>query len=135
MIAQHKQRGLGLVGASFILVVLASLAVVAVRVGVQQQALVSTQLNQARAYYAARSALEWLSYRVLAVGSCANTSFTLTEQRQAGYAVTASCSQTLHRIRNQDVNYYALEVTVQRGNFGSPDFSARTLQAVVADAP
>lgn len=131
----RRQRGLGLVAATFILVVLSSLALVAVRIGVQQQATAGMQLEQARAYHAARSALEWLSYRVLLVGDCSPASFTLTEQRQAGFAVTASCNQTLHRIRNQDVNYYALEVTVQRGNFGSPDFSARTLQAVVADAP
>lgn len=135
MIRRHVQQGLGLVGAVFILVVLSSLAAVAVRIGVQQQATSGMQLEQARAYYAARSALEWLSYRVLVAGDCANASFGLTEQRQAGFTVTASCAQTLHRIRNQDVNYYALEVTVQRGNFGTPDFSARTLQAVVADAP
>lgn len=84
-----NQRGMSLVTAIFILVVLAAIGGYMVLVaGVQSRTTVMA-LQGARAYHAARSGLEWGINRDLNSGVCVSDSFQLD-----GYTVTVTCEPT-----------------------------------------
>ena len=133
--AMTRARGFTLMSAIFILVILATLGVYMVRIGTVQQATGILTLGQARAYYAAQSGLEWAMFRALQLDSCANGSFNLTEAQLAGFSITVTCAQTTHRVRNEDVRYYRLDVTAERGTFGQTEYVSRAVSATVGDAP
>ena len=64
MSAPGRRSGFALVGAVFLLVVLAAGAVVLARLVAAQQGTAALSLQQARAYHAARSGIAWGTARV-----------------------------------------------------------------------
>jgi MSHA biogenesis protein MshP len=88
-----KQRGIGLVTAIFLLVVMLGLGLAIVSLSTTQQVAGALDLQGARAYQAARAGAEWGVFRA-ANGNCAaSTSFTLPSPMDA-FAVTVLCTQT-----------------------------------------
>lgn len=91
----RRQRGLGLVTAIFLVVVIAGLAAALVTVFTGQQA--SSQLDQqgTRAYQAARAGIEWGLFRArMTPANCASTSsFALPAASMLnGFSVTVTCT-------------------------------------------
>lgn len=90
----QRQRGVGLVTAIFLLVVIAGLAAAMVTVFSGQQTSSALDVQGARAYQAARAGIEWGLFRYKIAGACAaSSSFALPAASVlAGYSVTVTCS-------------------------------------------
>jgi MSHA biogenesis protein MshP len=92
--ARHRNAGVGLVTAIFLLVVLAGLGVAMVSIFTSQQASSSLDVQGARAYQAARAGIEWGLFQQLRNKHCAaSTSFAMPDQTSlAGFVVTVKCT-------------------------------------------
>ncbi len=128
------QRGLSLIPALFLLVVLAALGIVAVRLmGVQQQTVVLA-MQSSRAYAAARAGVDWSAYQALVNGNCASSTLTLTEAGLAGFSVDTSCSATTHTEGPNTVSVYVIDAFAWSGAYGTPDYVSRRIRSTVTDA-
>ena len=125
----RDEKGMSLVTALFILVVLAAIGGYMVLVaGVQSQTTVMA-LQGVRAYHAARSGLEWGIYRDLASGSCTTGTFDVD-----GFSVAVGCSDTNFTEGGQDYTVYRITSLAQLGIFGSEGYVSRQLTARVTGA-
>ncbi|MGZ5199990.1 MAG: pilus assembly PilX family protein [Telluria sp.] len=90
-----RARGVGLVTAIFLLVVLAGLGVAMTTLFATQQSTAALDELGSRAYQAARAGIEWGIYQqnIKAQCSATSTTFTLpaTATSLAGFSVTVSC--------------------------------------------
>ena len=128
-------RGFALIPALFLIVVLASLAAVAVRVSASQSQTVIMGLQQARTLSAARAGLERGAWTALH-GACGATTLNLTEQSLSGIQVVVSCSATsFAEGAGPALNSFALSSTATSGTYGKPDYVRRVLRATYTDAP
>jgi MSHA biogenesis protein MshP len=92
-----RARGVGLVTAIFLLVVLSGLAVAIAGLFTTQQATASLDELGARAYQAARTGIEWGVYQQLHNSQCAAaTTFAMPASATSlsGFSVTVTCSTT-----------------------------------------
>lgn len=97
----HRQRGVGIVTAIFLVVVLAALGVAMVSVYTAQQASSALDVLGTRAYLAARAGAEWGIYRQRIDNSCVpSTTFALPAGTTlSDFSVTVRCtSLTEHGI-------------------------------------
>ena len=117
-----NQAGFTLVQAIFILVVLALLGAAMVRlIGVQSSTSVMA-LQQARAYQAARSGLEWGAARAAAGADC-NGNMQIN-----GFGVSVVCGIANFTEGSQPpYPVYSISATATIGIFGNPDFVSRRL--------
>ena len=140
-VPRRHERGFALVAAIFIVVVLAMLGIMMVTIGGMERATASAAVQGTRAFYAARSGIEWGIYRAIPpTSSCAaSTSFALTVPGLNGFNVNVQCKLTppgiQHRERGDTYNVYVITSTATSGNFGTADYVSRTLQVTVTDAP
>lgn len=122
----RRQRGIGLVTAVFLLVVLAGLGVAMVSVFRAQQASSVLDVMGARAYQAARAGAEWGVYRQRIDNACAgSTTFALPAGTTlAGFSVTVNCSQ----VTQAGINRFRVIATAcnQPGAGGCPNAGANT---------
>lgn len=90
-----RSRGVGLVTAIFLLVVIAALAVAMVTVFTTQQASSALDVQGTRAYQAARAGLEWGIFKQARQGSCdAASSFAFDPATSlGGFTVTVTCQK------------------------------------------
>lgn len=88
-----RSRGVGLITAIFLLVVIAALAVAMVTVFTTQQTSSALDVQGARAYQAARSGLEWGIFKHARPNACDSTSsFAIGENTSLdGFTVTVTC--------------------------------------------
>lgn len=88
-----RSRGIGIITAIFLLVVIAGLAVAMVTVFTTQQISSALDLQGARAYQAARAGVEWGVFKHAAPGACDGaTSFAMdANSALGGFTVTVSC--------------------------------------------
>lgn len=88
-----RSRGVGLVTAIFLLVVIAALAVAMVTVFTTQQTSSALDIGGARAYQAARAGLEWGIFKQARQGTCdAASSFAMDGATSLrGFTVTVRC--------------------------------------------
>lgn len=131
----RKSRGFSLVGAIFLLVVVATLGAYMVTIGgAQQQSTVLSLLGN-RALSAAESGMQWAIADVLANDACFGAA-TFSVQGGAGsaYAVSVNCTQDTYT-EGAAYNLFRLSVTASRGSPGSPDYVERTLRAKVTAGP
>ncbi len=123
-----KQRGIGLVGTIFILVVLSSLAAYMVRLSTVQHVTTSMSIQSARAWYAAVSGLEWAVYRI-ENGGCPAIPSNLDVE---GFSVQVEqCDPAVVSEGAGSYRLYRVAVNASRGSYGSPDYVSRDLMAVV----
>jgi MSHA biogenesis protein MshP len=90
-----RSRGVGLITAIFLLVVIAGLAVAMVTVYTTQQTGSALDVQGSRAYQAARAGLEWGIFRQVRQGTCeASSSFALDDTTSLrGFVVTVGCQK------------------------------------------
>ncbi len=125
----RDNRGMSLVTALFVLVVLSAIGGYMILVaGVQSQTTVMA-LQGVRAYHAARSGLEWGIYHNLASGSCTTGTFSVD-----GFVVTVGCDATNFAEGGQNFNVYRVTSLAQWGSFGSADYVSRQLTAKATGA-
>ena len=124
--APRKHRGFALIGALFVLVVLAALGAFAVRINMTQQHDADLELQQLRAEAALNSGVEYAATRLLAPGGNCGS---LAPLNVGDYAVTFNvvpCAGTSYTVNGASVTVYAVTVTSARGVYGTPEFVART---------
>jgi MSHA biogenesis protein MshP len=127
-------RGFALVPALFLLVVLGTLAIVAVRVGTGQQHAVTIDLLQARALAAANAGIEWGAYRALNGSCAATTTLNLTEASLNGFSVVVTCTDTVFTNGTANNNSYVINATATYGTYGQPSYVRRVVSATFTDA-
>jgi MSHA biogenesis protein MshP len=122
--ALRGQRGFALIGALFVLVVLAALGAFAVRINMTQQHDADLDLQQLRAEAALDSGVEYAATRLLAPGAnCGN----LANLNVSGYAVAFNaCARVQYIVNTATVNVYTVTLTSSRGVYGTPEFVARS---------
>lgn len=128
------QRGFSLVAAIFLIVVLAGLAVVAVRMSTLQGQGVTEGLRAAQAFQAARSGVEWAAYRALNTGVCAPATLNLAEGGTLGFTVTVACAVSTHTEGTSTVHVWVFDVRAEAGAYGGPDYVSRRVQSKITDA-
>ena len=140
----RRERGFALVAAIFIILILALLGIMIVTIGSMQRATATTAAQGTRAYYAARSGVEWgifeaLNNTVPTCGALPSTpttnTFNLAVAGLNGFSVQVVCSYTPHQEHGNAFNVYLITSTAAAGNFGDADFVSRTLNTTVTDAP
>jgi MSHA biogenesis protein MshP len=143
---QSRQRGVSLVAAIFLVVVLASLAVAIVTVTTSQQAAFGLDVQGTRAYLAARSGVEWGLHRQLrsnalcpaASGASSTSSFAMPANTTLSpYTVSVTCSSTVlgalkrYRMRVVACNQPAAGACPNASN--SSDYVQRVIQVDFGD--
>jgi MSHA biogenesis protein MshP len=122
-----------LVGAIFILVVLAAAGAGMVKVGGVQRTTTTYAFLGAHAYQAARSGIEWAVHKAVDSGACvASTTFSLSEGGLNGFDLGVTCTSTTHVESGDSTIVYHFTSTAERGAFGSRGFVHRELEATVA---
>ena len=120
---------MSLVTALFILVVLSAIGgYMILAAGVQSQTTVMA-LQGVRAYYAARSGLEWGIFRDLASGSCANGTFDVGD-----FSVSVDCRETIFTEGGNDYTVFRISSLAEWGSYGDENYVSRQLTARVTDA-
>lgn len=140
----RSQKGVSLVAAIFILIVLSTLGAYMVTVGGTNRATSSAALQGARAYQAARSGIAWSAYLITSAAdqaaarnSCDNiidaNSFTLNADGLVGFTINTTCEFTPHSQQGDDITVYVISSTATSGgNYGDLDFVQRRLRATIS---
>jgi MSHA biogenesis protein MshP len=116
---QSRQRGMALIAALFLIVVLASLGLFAVRIGGAQQQTVNLGLLGDRAVAAANSGIEYSIFRQINTGcASANATINMNQSALAGFKVVVACSGT---------GPFTFTASASSGTYGSPDYVSRTV--------
>jgi MSHA biogenesis protein MshP len=133
---RRTERGMSLMVAIFLIVVIAVLSAMAISVGTAASSSTGRQLQADRAWAAARAGLEWGAYRALVQGSCVgSTTLNLTQSVLNGFTVTVTCTRSNHN--EGPVSYSVFDVTAfaQSGTFGDRDYASRRLVSRYSNAP
>lgn len=133
---ERKQKGFGLVAATFLIIVIAGIIAAMTRLAVTQSASVGLAMQQARAYQAARAGLEWGISRFLSDQTCTELLFNVPGLD--GFMVTVECPvgerverNDLHEEDLQGIVIQRIVATAEYSNVGSPDYAYRKLSTVV----
>jgi len=127
-----RARGFALVSAVFMMVILAALGGVLVTISSVQHGTSALGTQAERAYLAARSGLQWGTWKALGGGCPAGpTTFTFTEAALAGFEVSVRCTLTTHPQGAGSQDYWVIDVMARSGTYGSADFVSRSLRGKV----
>ncbi len=130
-----RQRGVALVAAIFLIVVLSSLGLYIVRISGMQQQTVNVALLGARALQAAQVGVEWGAFQALDSAACTTTTLNLTEGGLNGFDVEVTCTSSSHTESGNNYNIFDIDVEARAGVYGNPDYVSRRMQASLTDAP
>lgn len=130
-----RQRGLSVVAALFLIVVLAAVGTFAVRMSTAQQPNTTSALLEHRALAAAYAGIEIGANRALTAASCPAAHNVSLQQALRGFTVTINCSPTSHVLNGNTYTFYRITSTARRGAYGSPEFGSRTVVRTFSNAP
>ncbi len=128
------QRGVALVNAIFLIVVLAALGGYMLSLSGVEQSTTNRALINARTLIAARAGLDWGIHRAVAppttgTGECSSSvSFGLTGEGLSDIQVTVEC--TLNNYSSQ-AYVYRIVSTARHGTAGMVEYAERKLEAVL----
>ncbi|MBL7004640.1 MAG: hypothetical protein ISR69_11535 [Gammaproteobacteria bacterium] len=131
----RKQRGLSLIIAIFLLVVIGGLLSFILTISGAQLGTSILNIKAARGLQAARTGIEIGAHLALNYGcsSFPSGSMTVETGSNMDFDVTISCSQTMHNESTSNINVYKLSSTATNGSWGSLDYTSRTIIASVSD--
>ncbi len=133
---RRAQRGMSLIVALFLVVIVALLAAFAIGIGGAQRAGADLQLVGSRALQAANAGTEWAATRALVNNSCAASSvLNLTQGALNGFTVTVTCTSTPHTEGVTTYNVYDVTAFSQYGRFGAAGYVSRSVNARFTNAP
>lgn len=118
---QTPQRGMALVAAIFLIVVLAALGMFAIRIGGAQQQTVNLGLLGDRAVAAANSGIEYAAYQAKQ-GTCngSQSKFKLSQEALTDFQITVTCT-------SPSAGVFKYVSIASSGTYGSPDYVWRTV--------
>jgi MSHA biogenesis protein MshP len=123
---RRRQKGMSLIVAMFLIVVVALLAAFAIRIGTSQREQTNLQLASNRVGQAAHAGIEWATTRALRNNSCVNTTLTLTQGALNGYVITITCVKTNHAVGSPS---YVVTSFAQYGRFGAAGYASKTMRS------
>lgn len=129
----NKQKGITLVGAIFILIIVSLLGQYLINItGVQRQTSLLA-LQSARAFQAANAGIEWGMDRIInGAGSCV-ASTTLTPNI-TNFSTTVSCTQLGSYTEDSDtVAVYRISALSEYGSYGQIGYVSRELETIIHD--
>ncbi|MBX3619223.1 MAG: hypothetical protein KF891_04430 [Rhizobacter sp.] len=127
-----RPRGFAMVSAIFLMVVLALLGALMVSLSNSQQIGATRDTLGTRAYYAARTGLEWGLYRATQGGAC-GTAALPNAVNATGFSVQVACVRSsLYDEGGTSFHVYQVTATASTGTPGRHDHAERQLQAVVS---
>ena len=133
---RRGERGMSLVVALFVVVVLGLLAAFAVSIGTSQRETSNLRLAADRAVQAAKAGTEWAGTRALVNNACAASSvLTLNQGALNGFRVTVRCSATSHIEGATSYRVFDITSLAQYGRFGAAGYVSKTLTARYTNAP
>ena len=136
---RERQRGVGLVAAIFLLIVIGGLIAFLLRLSGLQHSTAALDVQGARAFQSARAGIEWGVYRALRDSSCAGSASFGLAADLADFTVTVQCIDTPYTEVDASVkNVYSIIATACNrpvagacpGTAG-PFYVERQLQALV----
>lgn len=136
--SRSQTRGFTLIGAIFLIVVVASLATFMVTIGIVQRSTSTYSLMSSRALFAVEGGMQWAISYVVANNACfaaPNDTFTLSGGASDGYTVTFICRQNNVDEGPDNYNVFHLTAVAVRGTIGGIDYYRRTLKTSVTTAP
>src|SRR5262245_4443682 len=120
---RRRNQGFSLVAAIFLIVVLATLGLFAVKVVNGQQQSVDLALLESRAMSAANAGIEWGAYRAQNGGNCTDSNFSLNEGSLTGFDVAVTCLKVGPMTEQGSTFYiYDLTSTASYGTYGQPSY-------------
>ena len=111
-----RQRGVNLIAALFVLVVLSALAVFIVTLAGTQHQTSALAAQSARAWYAAQGGLELGAYRAVEENDCQDASETVED-----FEVEITCAESQHRERGRDFSLFRITATATGGSTEAGD--------------
>lgn len=129
--ARAQQRGFVLVGAIFLMVVLAAIGALAVSTNITQRAAMDLNLQTLRAQAAVNTGVQYAASRLLTTDKCSTLSKKLVSPD--GFDIDFDdCDEDDFTVNGADVSVFTLTVSVSRGSYGSPDFVSHNITVRVA---
>jgi MSHA biogenesis protein MshP len=135
MTRSNGQDGFALVLAVFVITVLAALGAYILTVsGVQHQTSVLT-LQQTRALNAARSGVQWASYKALTEKTCpTDSTISARAQTLSRFDIQiVRCEKSKHTIGGKAIDIFVIEVKASSKNPESTGYAMRKLTATIHD--
>jgi len=136
-----SQKGFSLVSAIFVIVILSLIGTYIVSISALTGASGSLAIQGVKAFYAAKSGLEWGIYKVapsaVSGGSApyncpaSPTTLTLTQGGLAGFSAVVTCTQSAFTEGGVTYNVFQLSSTGQFATPASADYASRQLYATV----
>jgi MSHA biogenesis protein MshP len=122
-------KGFSIISAVFILVILALVGGFSLNLSTRMSASTSLSTDGIRAYYAARSGLQWGIYQVVTTpASCpATTTLTFTQQGLKNFSTIVSCTSTSITESSTTFNLFSITSVASRGLSTDYDYVTRTL--------
>ncbi|NOQ93961.1 MAG: pilus assembly protein MshP [Methylophaga sp.] len=129
----NNQRGITLIGAIFVLIIVSLLGQYLVTIaGVQRQTSLLS-LQSSRAYQAANAGVEWSIASVIANNTCP-TSPPSNFTGLTGFTVTTLCNNLGSFDENGIIqNIYQISATSQFSSYGQVDYVSRKLEVIIHD--
>lgn len=133
----RRQRGVALIIALFVIVVLAGLGLFAMRVGTGQQQSVNLDLLGARAEAAAAAGTEFGANQALRHANCAAAppALSLAQGALKGFTVQVSCTANTYTVNSLPYQVYAITATATLGVYGTPGYVSRQTSKTVNNLP
>ncbi len=135
-----RQKGVSLITAIFLVVIVASIGAYMVTIGQTQQHTTALSILGQHAMNAAGSGLEWGIHRAVQAGAAGldcspgTVNFTPGASALDNFTVTVACSVQNFEEGTTNYNVYTLTSTATMNAFGNPDFISRSLRASVCVA-
>ena len=126
MSLKHKQNGVTLVGALFIIVIMALLGTGLLQLTTTSQQSIGQEITSIKSYFASQSALQWSMYQSVYSGTASDGTYPISFTSSGLTNTTAST--TIQASTFDGNNYYDITATGQYGNSSVREFSQRTLQ-------
>lgn len=133
-----KQRGMALVGAIFVVVILALLGIYMVTLSGVQHATTSQAVVAARTYYGAKAGLDWGIHQAIGPTASVCNSSTLLAPIVGldDIRVTATCACAYPAVCvSGATSVYYLTSTAEYGTYGNADYAKRVMEATVTGIP
>lgn len=120
--------------ALFILVVLTVVSGFTVSIAGMSRSTASFSIQGLRAYFAARSGIEWGTNKVTNTPTVcpANTTLTLAQEGLKGFSVNITCTVTSFVEGTTNINVFLLTSLASKGVLGDPDYVSREMQVTIA---
>ena len=136
-----KQLGFSLVSAIFIIVILALIGSYIISLSALTNQSISLSSLGVKAYYAAKSGLEWGAYSVAPLGGAgpyncpaASTNLSLTQGGLSGLSVTVTCVANSFTEHGITYKVFQLRSTGTYGVAGNADFASRQLYMTIVQS-